>query len=69
MRNLMMFFGSCGHVTVEEIDDAEWVNYTTQTGYGSLGPLAPCRTRTGRKTRMVYVYPGRFMVCKDCMDF
>jgi hypothetical protein len=66
MKNLLMFFGDCGHTTVTEIDDEQWERWTTQPGYNAIGPMAPNRTRVGRKTRMVYVYPGRFCVCEDC---
>lgn len=66
MKNLMMFFGSCGHTTVQEISAESWERYATKPGYSGIGELPPCRSRTGRKTRMVYVYPGRFCVCQDC---
>ena len=67
MKSLLMFFGSCGHTTVREVDDATWERFATRPGHGAIGELPPCRSRTGRRTRMVYVYPGRYMICQDCM--
>ena len=67
MRSFMMFFGSCGHTTVEEVSDETWERYATKPGYSGIGELPPCRSRTGHKTRMVYVYPGRFTQCSNCM--
>lgn len=64
MKNLLMFFGSCGHTTVEEIDDETWLKFATTSGRGEVPPH---RSRTGRTTRMVYVSPRRYTVCTDCM--
>lgn len=68
MRNLMMFFGSCGHTTIEELTDEQWERYAYGRGFGGLGELEPNRYRVGSKTRMVYVNPGRYCVCKDCFE-
>jgi alkanesulfonate monooxygenase SsuD/methylene tetrahydromethanopterin reductase-like flavin-dependent oxidoreductase (luciferase family) len=61
-----MFFGSCGHTTIEEVSDETWLKYATEPGFSAIGQLPTCRSRTGRKTRMVYVYPGRYCICADC---
>ena len=58
MRNLMLFHGSCGHTTVNEVPAETWERFAKR---------ARNRTRTGRDTRMVYVEPDRFCICQDCM--
>lgn len=67
MRNLLMFHGSCGHTTVEEVDDGTWERFASQVGHGPFGPDTACRSRMGRKTRTVYVRPLRFAQCVTCM--
>lgn len=67
MRNLLMFFGSCGHTTVNEVSDETWLRYATQPGFSAISELPPCPSRTGRRSRMVYVHPGRYCICLDCM--
>lgn len=62
-----MFFGSCGHTTVDEVDDATWLRYATQPGFAAISELPPCPSRTGRRLRMVYVHPGRYCICLPCM--
>jgi len=59
MTNLLIFYGSCGHVTQEEVSSDEWVdaaenNYTIVCSDGY--------------TRMVYVRPRRFFLCVDCIE-
>lgn len=66
MRNLMMFHGSCGHTEVTEISDLLFEKYTLVPGHGPLGEIPPCQSRTGKKTRMVYVWPARYFQCLQC---
>jgi len=62
-----MFFGSCGHTTVDEVDDETWLRYATKPGFSAISELPPCPSRTGRRLRMVYVHPGRYCTCVPCM--
>lgn len=66
LKNEMMFFGSCGHVTIEEISNRQFEKYTTTKGYTGMAEVAPCTFRVGRTRRRVYVYPGRYCECQDC---
>lgn len=61
-----MVFNSCGHVTIEEVDDATFEKYTTQPGFSAIGTIPPCRFRVGRTRRRAYVYPGRYTSCYGC---
>jgi hypothetical protein len=66
MRNVIMFFASCGHVEIREVSDKEWLKYVTEPGHGPLGTSPPCRFKIGKKTRIVYVYPLRYSCCYEC---
>ncbi len=59
MRNLILFKGSCGHTTVREINNEQWMFYTRSE--------VANRIRTGKRTRTVYVNPWMYCVCIDCM--
>lgn len=69
MKNLLMFHGSCGHQEIRELTDEEWEKWTeekmVQPPVGNPVLYKP-RTRVGRKTRMVYIYPMRFFLCSAC---
>jgi hypothetical protein len=69
MKNLVEFHGSCGHVTIEEVDDETWLRLATIPGHGPLGPEpTPCEFKIiDENTRIVFVYPLRYCECIDCM--
>jgi hypothetical protein len=58
MKSLLMFFGSCGHVTTEEVSAAVWDRFAKNNYNVSAADLS---------ARMVYVYPWRYCICQDCM--
>lgn len=65
----MTFYGSCGHTTVEEIDDSTWERFATIPGHGPLGQEAEPNfsvTCPEDDVQMVYVYPLRFFLCQKC---
>jgi hypothetical protein len=68
MKNLIVFSGSCGHVTFTMVDDATFETFAAprmiRTFTGDRMHASP--TRTGRSTRAVYVWPLRFTLCQDC---
>ncbi len=66
MKNELMVFHSCGHVVIEEVEDAVFDRFTTQPGHGPLGEVAPCPFRVGRTRRRAYVYPARYSTCFEC---
>jgi hypothetical protein len=66
VKNELMVFNSCGHVTIEEVSDETFDKYTKEPGYSAIGELPPCRFRVGRTRRRAYVYPGRYSACLDC---
>lgn len=69
MKSLLIFEGSCGHLDIEEISDAEWEKRTAPfTLHGSIASKENYKnpTRVGRKLRAVYVYPERFFLCRKC---
>jgi hypothetical protein len=66
MKNELMIFNSCGHVTIDEVEDAVFQRFTMQPGHGPLGELEPCRFRVGKTRRRAYVYPARYSSCYEC---
>lgn len=67
LRNLVMFHGSCGHTTITEVSTEEWDKLATQPTHGPIHTGPPNRSRTGSKTRMVYVLPMRYCPCQPCL--
>lgn len=72
MRNLLVFSGSCGHLTFTEVDDREFELFATPCLAPTIGGPGPVvlwnRTRVGRYTRAVYVWPFRYTICQDCVN-
>lgn len=58
MRNLLLFQGSCGHTTVDEVSDEVFEQVAARAN----------RVCVGKRTRAVYVWPRRFMICQRCMQ-
>lgn len=57
MTSWLVFHGSCGHTTRQEIDWDTWEHMLRHAAW----------TRTGRTNRAMYVFPNRFMICSDCV--
>lgn len=60
MRNLLMIFASCGHVEVAEIPKDKWDRLANSP--------TKLRSKVGRKTRTIYVYPKSPFLCRKCAD-
>jgi hypothetical protein len=68
VKNLVMFFGSCGHVDIKQVSDEEWQSFVNQHPAGPLGnAYAKNRFKVGVRTRTVYVYPTRYCICQACV--
>lgn len=59
MTNLLTFYGSCGHIVIEEVPYEEWLQ-AAEYNYSILCDASP--------VRMVYVHPSRFFLCLDCTE-
>jgi len=64
MKHLLTFYGSCGHTTVEDIQEDIW-NRVVTTPF----PVVECTDiNTGEVVaKMVYCSPSRYSVCGNCM--
>lgn len=73
MKNLRMFFGSCGHTTVDELSTEDWnrANKTAEELTRAM-PFGRASNDTysvecsDGEARMVYIYPTRYCICQNC---
>ena len=59
MVNLLTFYGSCGHTTIEQVEDEEW-----EGADKSYYRIYCC----DNSTRMVYVYQSTYFLCVECRE-
>jgi hypothetical protein len=61
MKSLLIFFGSCDHVTTDEVTDEIFESFT-DAAKGNYSV-----TCADGSARAVYVYPWVYCICGDCM--
>ncbi len=70
MTSYVQAHPSCGHFQRFEVSDEMWEHYTRPVEMWPRSSPPKFHTpfkRIGRRNRVVYVYPDRFMLCKDCV--
>lgn len=66
---ILRFYGSCGHITNEEISEELFIEYSKEilvkTIFGNV--LHKNEITKENEKQIVHIHPFRFCICRDCM--